>query len=246
MNPTAMQVISRAMVAGALGGILAAIFAVTIGEGSINAAIEIEEAGEVLLAGEIEEEPLVTRGVQAYIGLPVAGILLGGFAGLAYGTVFSAVRHRIPAQDDFRRSIILGGMAFIALALVPAIKYPANPPAVGNPDTVGQRSLYFFTLVTAGVVLAAGIAIFHRWVTERHDQSTAATLTGLTTVIGYALLMVVWPDTPDTVPDDFPGTLLWEFRLQSLTTLALIFAALGIGTGLLLTRSQTEVPADVA
>lgn len=242
MNTTAMKIISRAMIAGACGGILAAVFAITIGEESINAAIAIEEAA-VAVPGEVEADPLVSRGVQAYIGLPLAGILVGAFAGLAFGTVLSATRHRIAASDDFRRSVILAAAAFVSIALVPAIKYPANPPAVGDPDTVGQRSIYFFTLVLAGIVLSFGIGLFQRWAADRFDRSLAAALTATFGLASYTALLVAWPSSPDSVPVDFPAQLLWEFRLQSITTLALLFIGLGLGTGVLLTRPEKKVGA---
>jgi len=43
---------------------------------------------------------------------------------------------------------LLALAAFITIALVPMLKYPANPPAVGNPDTIGPRTgLYLSMLV---------------------------------------------------------------------------------------------------
>ncbi len=237
MKKTSIHIILRAMMAGAVGGVLAAVFAVTIGERSINAAIAIEEAG--LPAGSgAEAAPLVSRSVQAYIGLPIAGILFGAFAGLVFGTVFASIRHRLPGSDDFRRSLALAAIAFVAIVFVPAMKYPANPPAVGDPATVGQRSIYYFSLVAAGIVLAVGISIFRTWCRNQFDQSLATAVTLVGGIVAYIALILIWPNSPDTVPADFPATLLWEFRLQSLTSLALLFSGLGVGLGVLLTRSD--------
>lgn len=240
MKLTSMSIILRAMIAGALAGVLAVIFAVTIGENSINAAIAIEEAAAAADAPLSDEAPLVSRGVQQYVGLPAAGILLGAFSGLAFGTVFAAVRHKIVAANDFYRSITMAGMAFVAIVLVPTIKYPANPPAVGDPDTVGDRTLYFFSLVLAGIVLAFGVGVFRRWCDERLSSSQSSAVTICAAVLAYTVLLLAWPSSPDSIPDGFPAGLLWEFRLQSLATRALLFAGLGLGLGVLLMRGEHE------
>jgi hypothetical protein len=47
--------------------------------------------------------------------------------------------------------------AFVVLVLVPQIKYPANPPSVGNPGTIGQRTALYFGMLalSAATVVAA-------------------------------------------------------------------------------------------
>ena len=44
----------------------------------------------------------------------------------------------------------------MALVLIPALKYPPNPPTVGDPDTIGQRSTQFLLLMAASVVVVVG------------------------------------------------------------------------------------------
>lgn len=245
MNMNSMTVISRAMIAGAFGGVLAVLFAVFIGEDSINAAIAIEEAAAAVDLGAGEQAPLVSRGVQQYVGLPAAGILLGAFCGVAFGTVFATVRHKLHARNDFARSVTLAALGFVAVVLVPSIKYPANPPAVGDPESVGQRSVYFFTLVLAGIVLAFGIGVLRDRLAQRYDGSMATFLTVAAGVIAYGILALIWPSSPDSVPVGFPAGLLWEFRIQSIATRALLFAGLGLGLGVLLTREQNGVTSNV-
>ena len=33
---------------------------------------------------------------------------------------------------------------FIAIYAVPILRYPANPPSIGNPDTIGMRTAIYF------------------------------------------------------------------------------------------------------
>jgi len=227
-----MTIVARAIVAGIVGGLLTAVFVVTIGEDSINAAIAIEEA-----AGGADEDPLFSRDVQV-VGGVLAAVIYGLLTGTAFGTVFAAVRHKLRLADDFRRSVLLAAIAFLATALVPAIKYPANPPAVGDPATVNERTMLYFTLVGGALVVVSALGLTYNQLRERFDQPTTASLTFVAGVIGFVGLMVIWPDSPDTVPADFPADLLWRFRLQSLTALAVSWAAMGVVLGWLLSRLE--------
>jgi predicted cobalt transporter CbtA len=241
-----MAIVGRAVAAGVIGGLLTALFVTLIGEQSIEAAITIEEAvnapatsgGEATTA---EIVPEVSRSVQI-AGGALAVVLYGVLTGVVFGTVLAAVRHRLPMVDDFRRSVLLAGAGFAAVAILPAVKYPANPPAVGDPDTINQRTVAYLTLVAAGLVLAVVSAMVHRRLSRRLDQPTTLTLTALVALAGAVALMLLWPDSPDRIPAGFPADLLWRFRLQSLATLAIQWATLGLGTGWLLTRRRISSP----
>jgi predicted cobalt transporter CbtA len=235
-NMTATTVIGRAVVAGIVGGLLTALFVAFIGEQSINAAIAIEESAAT---SSDTTTPEVSRSVQVAGGV-AAVALYGVLTGIVFGTVLAAVRHRITVADDFRRSVLLAAAGFGAVALLPAVKYPANPPAIGDPDTIGERTLTYLSLVAAGLVLAAGCALLYRRLRHRFDEPSALALTTLAAIVGAVGLGLLWPGSPDQVPDAFPAALLWRFRLQSLAALALQWSALGLVTGWLLTRPATH------
>ena len=46
---------------------------------------------------------------------------------------------------------------FLAVYAVPILKYPANPPSIGNPDTIGLRTAIYFgmILLSLGSMIAA-------------------------------------------------------------------------------------------
>ena len=230
---TSVNIILRSIAAGILGGLLAAAFVTLVGQNSIDAAIAIEEAS-VEVPG-LEDDEIFSRSTQIVGGF-IAAVFYGVFTGLAFGTIFSFVRHRIRVADDFRRSILLAAAAFVAMALIPAMKYPANPPAVGNPDTVNQRSILFFSLLGASIlaVIATGMAFGQ--LRARFDQPTAVAGALVFAVAVFVLLMVVWPSNPDEINPEVPAQLIWRFRLQSLATLAISWGVLGVGLGWLLTR----------
>ncbi len=222
-------VLRRAVLAGLLAGALAALFVGLVAETSIDAAIAIEEAA----AGDHshgDEEPLVTRAQQVVGGL-MAAIVFGLVVGVIFGTVYAAIRHRITVVDETRRVLLLATAAYIATALLPALKYPANPPAVGDPDTVNERTVLYFTFLAASIILAVAVGMVYKRLASRHQLSSALTMTGVVALVGIAALLIAWPSTPDSVTEGFPAQLLWDFRVQSLTTLTIIWAAFGLAMG---------------
>lgn len=233
VNPTFGTILRRAVLAGLVAGVLAAVFVGLVAEDSIDEAIAIEEASAAADSGAHshgDDEALFSRSVQVVGGL-AASVLYGLVMGVVFGTVYAAIRHRLGTVDESRRVLLLAGVAYVATALLPAIKYPANPPAVGDPDTVNERTLLYFSFMAACIVLAVAVGLAYKRLVARHSRSTALTLAGVASLVGIAVLLVVWPSSPDKVAADFPAQLLWDFRVESLMTLTIIWAALGLFMG---------------
>src|SRR5919109_4582697 len=149
-----------AAVVGLLAGIVAAAFATVAGEPSIDDAIAIEEARaeQADRAGQADghlndalDEAHVSRSDQRGIGLFSAYALTGAaFGGLLALTAHGLRRGR---SDAWPRVLMAGGILAGAITLAPWLKYPPNPPAVGDPDTLGQRqSWYVTTILVAALV----------------------------------------------------------------------------------------------
>lgn len=218
---------------GALAGVAAsaamALFLLLVGERSISAAIALEAAGQ----GDGGAEPVFTRPQQLVGG--VAGIVIAGLAmGAIFGIVFAALRHRLRG-GDWQRSLTLAAIAFGSVFLVPFLKYPANPPAVGDPDTIGRRTALYLVVLAWSIVSAWGAWRLHRWLVARqlpaHQRgpAVAAVLVALV-VAGFVAL----PGNPDPVAA--PATLIWRFRLASLGGAALFWSVLGVSFGWLAIR----------
>jgi predicted cobalt transporter CbtA len=132
-------------------------------------------------------------------------------------------------------ALLLAIAAFAALYYVPSLKYPANPPAIGNWLTIGTRTgLYFLMLLISLGGLVVAVA------TGRRLAETYGALNGTLTGAGLfagiiAIALLALPDI-DAVPPDFPAVLLWKFRMASLGTQALMWAALGLLFGILAER----------
>lgn len=228
----------RGMLAGLVAGVLATLFAYFFGEPSVDAAIGLEgSAAHSHSAPEAhehapEEEELVTRGVQSTVGLLTGvglyGVAVGGLFSLAFAFVYGrlgTLRPRVTAA-------LLAGGAFVVVFLVPFLKYPGNPPAVGQAGTIGSRTSLYFGFVALSLLVGILAAAFGRKLADK----LGAWRGGLIAAGGYVVLIGVAAallPTIDEVPDGFPGSTLWSFRLASVGTQVVLWTALGLAFGAL-------------
>jgi hypothetical protein len=232
----------RGALAGLAGGVAMALFLLIYGERSIRAALAIEEAN----AGHDHGGGAApfTRGEQVFGG-SMALLIYGLFLGTVFGIVFAAVRHHSRLRDDFWRSLGLGAVAFGTLVLVPALKYPGNPPAVGDPDTVGERTVSYLTLMLAAIVLAVGIWRLSQWLRRQgFEDHLRVPAVAVTYVAALAIVYLVWPSNPD--PVEIPAKLIWRFRLAALGGSATLFAVMAATFGWLSVKATAPQPATPA
>jgi predicted cobalt transporter CbtA len=221
----------RGMAAGLLAGLLAGLFAFFVGEPFVDQAIRLEEA----TAGGHGEEVFSrsTQKVGLFFATGLFGVTVGGIFGIAY----AYFRSRLASKGEWYRSLSLAGALFAGAFLVPYMKYPANPPTVGDPATIGSRTAAYFTMVALSllVVLAAWHAA--RTLREREISTPVRQLAvGLGVVAAVGALFLVLPAAPD--PGEFPSGLLWNFRLSSLGTQLVFWTGLGVAFGLLGERAS--------
>jgi predicted cobalt transporter CbtA len=213
-----------------------AVFLRVVGEPTIARAI----AWEARRDGVVEDE-LFSRGAQqvgGMVGAVAYGVCLGVVAALALG----AVRRRSARADEWRQAMVLGVAGFVTLALVPALKYPANPPGVGDPATIGRRSVLFLAVVAWSVL--ASWCSWRLWARLRswpEHQRVAVTAGFHTVVVGAAF--VALPGSPDAVAA--PATLVWQFRVASLAGAGVFWAVLGWVLGCL-ARRQAAAATDAS
>ncbi|TDD47819.1 hypothetical protein E1286_16470 [Nonomuraea terrae] len=228
----------RGLLAGLLAGIVAGGFAFVFGEPHLDAAIALEEGAAAPAAAHVHDHE---HGDEGALGRPVqkAGLFLAtGLYGVAVGGVFALVfaglRGRVGPRSDGGLALAAAGTAFGATILVPFVKYPANPPAVGDPATIDQRTLLYVVMILVGLAATAVAVATGRRVTAgpwaRWGMAAAAFLVPV--VAAWVLL----PGT-DEVPEGFPATLLWEFRVASLGTQLVFWTAFGVLFGLLSDRA---------
>lgn len=225
----------RGVAAGALGGAAMALVLIALGERSIAAAVALENA-----SGLSGDAPF-TRAQQVLggaVGLTLAGVA----AGAIFGVVFAATRHRL-AGDDRRRSLTLAAAGFCAVSLVPFLKYPPNPPAVGDPSTVGRRTALYLGLIAASLIVTWAAWRLHRTLALMAPERRT-TLVATAFVVAIGLAFIALPGPPDVV--HLPADLVWRFRIASLAGAASFWAVLGLAhawmAGTAGTRGSTSRP----
>lgn len=234
--------VRRGAFAGAAGGLLAGVFGLGFAERAMDRAVRLESAreraGEAMRAATgattTHHADVFGRGTQ-HLGLLVASLATGLALGVLFGVLFALV-HRdknSPATDGdgWRRSLTLGGAAWFAVFLVPFVRYPANPPGVGNPDTVDVRTRAYLTALVIGllgVLTAAGLARRLNGARVRASYRQLAV-----TAVLLATLMMPLALPTDTDALDVPAGLLWQFRLLAFATSTLLWSGLAVTFGLL-------------
>ena len=217
--------ILRGLLAGILAGLLAAGFSFLAGEPSIERAIAFETAMEPAAARPSMPE-IVSRSVQRGAGLLTAYIVYGAAIGGLFSLVVALAYGRVKGFDPKALSALLAFAGFVAMVLVPELKYPANPPAIGAPETIGARTALYFAMLAISL-LAATLALAF---SARLGSWNAALVSAAVFVAMAGIAALALPPV-DEVPVNFPASVLWNFRLASIGARAVLWAALGLAFG---------------
>ncbi|MCO6005411.1 CbtA family protein [Actinoallomurus purpureus] len=224
----------RGMLVGLAAALLALVVAWIFGEPQVGHAIGFEEH-QAALAGEPPEPELVSRSMQKTLGLATGiglyGVALGGLFALAFAFAYG----RIGSFGARATSALVALAGFTAVELAPFMKYPANPPSVGSPDTIGKRTALYFGLILISVLFAIAAVLIGRRLAPRLGNWNAA-LTAVGVFIALLGVAYLTMPTVQEVPKDFPAVVLWRFRLSSLGIQATLWTALGLLFGPLTER----------
>jgi hypothetical protein len=242
------------MVVGFVAALLSFGLLKVVGEPAVDRAIAFESAMDEAKAkaehdaavarGEnpppVEEEPeLVSRPVQAGIGLftgvTTYSIAFGGLFALAFAICYGRIGDWSPRVT----AAVVALSGFLAVYAVPILKYPANPPSIGNPDTIGLRTAIYF-----GMILLSLGAMIVAWnvrnrLLEQHGAWNATLLAAAVYLIAVVIFALAMPPL-DEVPEGFPAVVLWQFRMASLGAQAIMWTVLGLGFGAWVQRDFAE------
>lgn len=236
----------RGMLVGLLAGLLVFGFARFFGEPAVDRAITFETAMDEAKAKAeaakgmpaMDEGPeLVSRRVQASIGLLTGVVVYSAALGGLFALVFAVAHGRMGRLGPRPVAALLAAGAFVALYLVPSLKYPANPPSVGEPATIGMRTGLFFLMMLISVVAMTAAVMVRQRLAAQSDGWSATLIAGalyLVVVIVAALLL----PAINEVPEGFPATVLWQFRVASLGMQAILWTTIGLLFGALTERAM--------
>ncbi|MEV7439598.1 CbtA family protein [Streptomyces sp. NPDC091204] len=240
MNVSPRTLLVRGMLAGLLAGAAAFLVAYLLGESKVDAAIAIEEAASA--GHDHGEEAPVSRALQATAGLGTGVLLyavaLGGIAALVYCYALGRIGRFGPRAT----AALVTAALFVTVTLVPFLKYPANPPAVGDPETAGRRTALYLLMIALSALLAAGALILGRRLAPRLGNWNASIAAGAAFVVAIGVSYALLPGINE-IPAGFPAALIWDFRVTSLAIQTTLWTTFGLAFGYLAERALAPASA---
>ena len=256
------KLIARGVLAGVAGGLVAFVFARIFAEAVINAAIRYQTGRDAALAAldkaagrppPAAAPDIFSRTVQAGAGLGVGMIALGAALGALFAVCYAVCLGRVGGVRPRSLALLVAAGGFTGTYLVPFVKYPANPPGIGNPDTIGQRGgLYLLMVVCSVVFLVLAVWLGQR-LAPRLGNWNASLAAGAAFLVVVGAVMAVLPqlgelpanvaayghratETPlplagpggRIVYPGFPADVLFSFRLYSVAAQLLLWATIGL------------------
>ncbi|MGA9866329.1 MAG: CbtA family protein [Acetobacteraceae bacterium] len=224
----------RGMLVGILAGVLGFAFAWLLGEPQVDIAIAFEDHMHQI-AGDPPDPVLVSRAVQSTVGLFTGVVVYSCALGGIFALVFAYAYGRLGRLSPRATAAILAAAGLVVLILVPQIKYPANPPSIGNPATIDSRTALYFGMIACSVIAAVASLMLGRSVRSRLDNWNATLIGGGVYVVAMLIVMLVLPPVNE-VPADFSAATLWAFRLVSFGINVVVWTTLGLAFGALTQR----------
>jgi predicted cobalt transporter CbtA len=211
------------IVSGSISGLILAGMNLVAVEPFIDKAVGLETSKAVAAGENVDISEQNSYRVWQKSGSFIAGAILGMAFGSLLGTVYAFIRSYLPFSGDIKRAVFLSLVICLALFVIPSLKYPANPPAVGNPDTIYLRESLYLGFLAVSAVSALGLGIlFYRFRDVRHIR--------IIIPLVYAVIMssafALFPPNPDKV--SIPMDLVGSFRIASGLTMVGFWTVLGV------------------
>jgi len=218
--------IAIVLISGAIAGTVLGAVNQVIVEPYIEQAIALEvqnaqHNGEMINPIEFTAYRLWQKG-----GEIAAGTILGMSLGSLFGIVFAYGRPSVPGSSNVKKALIVAGIMWFTLFLMPALKYPANPPAVGDPETIQYRQSLYLGFLSISGFSALGLAFVYR-------KAGAIKSKKVLVPAIYAAIMAAgyfaMPANPDVI--SAPMDLVLSFRIVSALTMSMFWGLLGLTLG---------------
>jgi len=221
------------LISGALAGFIHGTVNFAIVEPYLDQAIGIENQN-LFASGEEQDTPQFWAEYEGYriwqkSGQILAGVILGTSIGALFGLVFAFARNALPGNNDIIKSLVLAGIMWFTMYLIPFLKYPANPPTVGDSETVVLRAALYLSFIAISGLTAFG---FYKLSTKFEKKKKIISL------IGYGIFIsavfFIMPENPDEITA--PMNLVNEFRIMSVLGVTSFWISVGVILGLFWNR----------
>ena len=225
------------LVSGFTAGIIHGAVNLVIVEPYLDQAISIENQN-LFATGLAEDTPQFWAEYSSYrdwqkSGQILAGGILGMSIGALFGIVFAYSRNALPKGHTIKKTFVLAAIMWFTIFLIPFLKYPANPPTVGEAETVVLRSILYLTFIAISGFSAVG---FFKLYKKLENKKYLA-------FVGYAVFITavffIMPPSPDEITA--PMDLVNGFRAMSVMAVTTFWIAEAIILGLLWQKYKTKL-----
>jgi hypothetical protein len=196
-----IRVILRGALSGFIAGVLGFVFAKIFAEPVINKSIAYESGRDDILAklnqaagrAVAPDGPeIFSRTIQSTIGIATGIIAFSTAVGALTAVAYLVMHGRFNVRPR-TLSALIAGFGFLGVYLLPFVKYPANPPAIGHTFTIATRGHLYLTMVASSLVLL-GLAVYlARRLTPRFGVLNATVMSALAFLVLYGILIGVLP-----------------------------------------------------
>lgn len=256
------QLIGRGALSGALAGLVAFVFARVFAEPIVSDAIDYESARDAvqdkldMAAGmpmPAAGPDIFSRTVQMDVGIGAALILFGAAMGALVAVGYVVAIGRVGRVRPFQLALLIPAFYFAAVFMVPFLKYPANPPAIGHEETIRERgALYLVTVAVSCIALFLAVYLGQK-LHQRFSLYRSVLLAGIGYVAVMTVLFLVLPplghlhanvveygtqatETPLPLRDargalvfpGFPADLLAKFRVYSILNQLILWGGIAL------------------
>ena len=233
--------IAITLLAGAIAGALLAIINQGIVEPYIDQAINIENQNAMSQGEVINPQEFNAYRLWQKSGEIAAGTILGISLGALFGVVFAFARDSIPGSNNKKKALILAAVMLLVIYIVPALKYPANPPAVGDPETIYYRETLYIAILTISGFSALGLAFLYRKLGNNQVKKIVVPVIYVGII---ATAFMVLPHNPDQITS--PMDLVTSFRIVTGFTMSVFWGLLGLILGALWDKTKPHETAKIA
>jgi predicted cobalt transporter CbtA len=229
--------IAIVLISGFTAGTIHGAVNLVIVEPYLDEAISIENRN-LFASGDAEDTPQFWVEYNSYrdwqkSGQLLAGGILGMSIGALFGIVFAYSRNSLPKGHTVKKTFALAAIMWLVIFLIPFLKYPANPPTVGEADTIILRQTLYLLFIAISGFSAVGFFVLYKKLENKKYLA----------VVGYAVFITtvffIMPPSPDEVTA--PMDLVNGFRTMSVMAVTIFWIAEAIILGLLWQKYKTKL-----
>jgi len=230
------------LVSGALAGTIHGIANLAMVEPYLDEAIGIENQN-LFASGEEEDTPQFWVEYDAYRdwqkgGQVLAGVILGTSIGALFGIVYALSRNALPQGNDLKKAFVLAAIMWFSIYIIPFLKYPANPPTVGDGETVVLRAILYLSFIA---ISGFGVVGFYQLYKRMEKGKKVAAVAGYAVFI--AAVFVLMPPNPDKITS--PMDLVNGFRAMSVVAVSVFWVSLAFILGALWNKFNPDSKAKL-